>query len=61
MGREAKTAKDRKCWVCKEVFNITAKELKRHYALCSEGASIQDRLAAIGMILPNNRNLIIVK
>lgn len=53
MGKQANTAKDRVCWTCRETFNVTARELKRHAVWCVEAKNISDRLNAIGIINPN--------
>lgn len=45
MGREAKTAKERRCWHCKEVFFVDAKGIKEHAGVC-------ERLQRLNLIVP---------
>ena len=61
MGRAAKESKDRTCRTCKQVFTVTANELKRHALLCEEEKRIQDRLDVIGLYRPNTPDLVITR
>lgn len=52
MGRESKVVKQRQCRVCANRFRVSTAELAAHVRECAEHKNQTDRMAALGLVVP---------